>query len=113
MKIIHLEKGPDETRVALEGSLDAQGTGEIETRFYANISHGQNALVDLSAVDFIASLGIRMLVTAARDLARRGTKLVLVRPQPLVARTLDDAALDQIIPWFESEADARLYLAGE
>ena len=49
-------------RVALTGRLDAASVDRIETRFVAALVPGANsAVVDLSQVDFIGSMGIRML----------------------------------------------------
>ena len=110
MQIRSIEKDPELTHVILEGSLDAKGVGLIETQFYAHVSHGRDALIDFDAVDFLASLGIRMLVTAARDLKRKGAHLVIARPQPLVQQTLEHVSLDQLVPWFETEAEAKVYL---
>ncbi len=47
---------------------------EIKTRFIAAVVPvGNNAVVDLSRVEFVASMGIRMLVSTARSLAAAGS----------------------------------------
>ncbi len=67
------------TRVSLEGRLDIEGTDEVDQQFsYTTTTRAGRFAVDLSAVTFIASIGIRMLLTAARAQAQRGGKIVLV-----------------------------------
>jgi anti-anti-sigma factor len=96
------------TRVALTGRLDTPGVGEVETRFTATlVPAGKHAIVDLSGVDFVSSLGIRMLVSAARAMRQRQAKLALYNVRPLVRDVFDIVALSDIIPIGSDEDDAR------
>ena len=52
-------------RVSLSGRLDADGLEVVEDDFAAAVAEGPDVIVDLSEVPFLASLGIRMLVTAS------------------------------------------------
>jgi anti-anti-sigma factor len=54
--------------------------------------------VDLSGVTFIASLGIRTLITGAKATANNGGKMVLLNPQPNVERVLRTSRVDTVIP---------------
>jgi anti-anti-sigma factor len=93
------------TRVSLNGRLDAAGADRIDMRFtVAVVAPGRPAVVDLSGVSFLASMGIRLLISAARGLHTKGTKLVLFGANELVQDVLDQAALDQIIPITTTEA---------
>lgn len=95
------------TRVQLRGRLDAPGTDQIGLRFTSGVaSPGRDAIVDLTGVEFIASLGIRLLISNARALANKGAKLVLFGAPELVQNVFDDAALGQIITIVRTEADA-------
>ena len=94
-------------KVTLVGRLDASGVDRVETRFVAQIvPAGNNAIVDLSQVDFVASLGLRMLVSAAKSLKVRQAKLALFGVQPPVLQVFEAVALDKIIPICSEEADA-------
>src|SRR5215831_8082997 len=94
-------------RVTLSGRLDTQGVDRIETRFIATlVPTGQSALVDLSQVEFLASMGIRMLVSAARNLKKAQARLVVFGPQPNVGQVLEAVSLHKIIPVCATEADA-------
>ena len=95
------------TKVALDGRLGTSGVDRVETRFLAACAAGgSHALVDLSAVTFIASMGIRMLVSAQRAMASRKTKLILFAPQPLVNDVLNHTALGDVIPIVSDEMAA-------
>ena len=94
-------------KVTLIGRLDASGVDRVETRFVAQLVPAANsAIVDLSQVDFIASLGLRMLVAAAKSLKARQAKLVLFGVQRPVQQVLEAVALHKIIPICSDEADA-------
>lgn len=83
----------------LQGRLDAASVDRMEVRLNAAaVAPGRDLLVDLAGVEFIASMGIRMLVTAARSLKSKGARMVLFGAQPLVHEVLEHVAIDQIIP---------------
>lgn len=85
-------------RIALTGRLDVTGVDAVETRFTAStVPFDGPVEVDMSGVEFVASLGIRMFVSVGRALARKGRKLVLVDCQPQVAEVLEMSALDDIL----------------
>ncbi len=66
--------------IKLAGKLDIVGTGEIETKFTGYCS-GNNVrvIVDLSEVNFLASIGIRLLMLTAKSINRRGGKMVILK----------------------------------
>ncbi|WP_149537535.1 STAS domain-containing protein [Siccirubricoccus phaeus] len=99
-------------RVAMSGRLDALGAEAIELGFTAAVaSVDRHALVNLAGVDFCSSLGLRLLISVARVLQRRGRLLVLYAAQPAVAEVFETIALDQMIPVVVTEAEALARLA--
>jgi len=69
----------DVRKVVLVGRLDTAGVDLVETKFGAAIvPNGKNTIVDLTQVTFLASMGIRMLISTTRALSRKGGKLVMV-----------------------------------
>jgi anti-anti-sigma factor len=93
--------------VRLDGRLDAAGADRIDTRLTAAVvATGRPAVVDLSGVTFLASMGIRLLIATARGLRAKGAKLVLFGAPDLVQNVLDQAALDQIIPVVATQQQA-------
>ena len=94
-------------RITLAGRLDTQGVDRIETKFIAAlVPGGKNAIVDLSQVEFVASMGIRMLVATARSLKNRQARLALYGPQANVGEVFEAVSLQKIIPICATEADA-------
>lgn len=82
------------TRIVLSGRLDTPGVDQIETQFVASaVPPAKNVVVDLSRVKFIASMGIRMLVSVARSLRQRRARLVLYGPSPLVNEVFEHVSL--------------------
>lgn len=65
----------------------------------------------MGGVDFIASIGIRHLVLAAKIVARNSRTLVLLNPKPLVSDVLTTAGLDTILPMVRSEQEAEAVLS--
>lgn len=94
-------------RVVLRGRLDAAGVEELELPFTATIAGTErHVLVDLAGVSFIASLGLRMLISAARVASRRGRRLVLMRAAPAVEELFETVGMGRVVPLAASEAEA-------
>lgn len=100
------------TCVRLNGRLDAPGADRIGVQFAAAVAaQAKPAVIDLSGVSFIASMGLRLLISTARSLHGKGGTMVLFGANDLVGGVLQDAALDQIIPVATTEAAALERLA--
>ncbi len=98
--------------VRLSGRMDSAGVDKGDLRFSATVvSPGRNAIVDLSGVEFLASMGIRLLITSARALKLKGAQMVLFGPNEMVGTVLDHVAIDQIIPVVASQDQAIAQLA--
>ena len=97
--------------ITLSGKLDIQGTGEIETRFAAYCSGDKvRVVVDLSKVDYLASIGIRLLVLTAKSIATRGGRMVLLHPIPGVQSVLEITGIPAIIPSYSELESAETVL---
>jgi anti-anti-sigma factor len=99
-------------RVALVGRLDIQGAEAVAMPLATLSGSKDNLLVDMSQVNFLASIGIRHLVSATKALARRGGQLILIAPQEIVREVITTAGLAAMIPMVGNEAEARAKLAG-
>lgn len=96
----------------LRGRMDSAGVDKADLRFSAAVvAPGRDAIIDLSGVDFLASMGIRLLITSARSLKSKGARFVLFGAQEAVGSVLEHVAIDQIIPVFASEDQAIAHLA--
>lgn len=91
----------DILRVKLIGRMDLMGAQAIDVKFTAlTASKKALILVDLSDVSFLASLGIRTLISSAKALANRGGMMVLSQPQPNVFDVLETSGVTTLIPTF-------------
>ena len=105
MEVAGLDTGL--TKIILSGRLDTPGVDLIEARFVATVVPGhKSAVVDVSGVEFIASMGIRMFITVARSLALRRGKLALYGAQSMVNEVLENVSLSEIVPVVGSESEA-------
>jgi anti-anti-sigma factor len=96
------------TRINLAGRMDVAGTQAIDLKFTALTATARAAiLVDMSGVSFLASIGMRTLLASAKALGKRGGKMVLLNPQPLVENALATAGIDTLIPVFHDVDAAR------
>lgn len=85
--------------VKLVGRLDLKGTQEVDLKFTGHVAgNKQPVLVDLSQVDYIASIGIRMFLSNVKALSHAKAKMVFLNPQRLVEDVLKLAGLDTVIP---------------
>ena len=98
MKIEIADTADGIVNVALVGRLDTRAVESIEPGLVASlVPRGARAIVDLSRLEFIGSMGLRMFITIARDLGRNNGKLVLYSPQPWVNVMFTTAALHTIV----------------
>lgn len=86
-------------KIDLKGRLDIEGANAVDLRFTALAATQRSFLVvDLTFIDFIASLGVATLVRTAKAASLRKGKLVLLNPQPNVAKVLAATRVDQVVP---------------
>jgi anti-anti-sigma factor len=109
MEVVNL--GERLVKVTLAGRLDTQGVNRLETRFVAALVPGaNNAIVDLSGVDFVASMGIRMLIAVARSLKQRQARLALFGTTAQVKDVFAAVSLQKLIPVCATETDALAFV---
>ena len=104
----------DFSYVALDGRLDATGVEEIEESFAeATVSRGLPAVVDLSGISFMSSLGIGFLFANTKKLKKAGCKLVLLNPKGMVEGVLRISKMDKVMPIAYELDDALQMLLGD
>ena len=112
MRFEVVDLGPSAQKLVLVGRLDATTVGMVETPFTATVSaSGKSAVLDLTGLEFLSSLGIRLLLSSTRVVSRRGGKVVLFGAQPMVAEVLEAMALGEVLPMVVTEEEAMARLA--
>ena len=98
-------------KIDLKGRLDVDGAEAIDLKFTVLTSSDRTmSIIDMSAVDFLASIGLATIVRSAKSAHLRQGALVLLSPQPNVARVLAASRIDQVIPVCYSLDEARARL---
>jgi anti-sigma B factor antagonist len=79
-------------RVALTGRLDTQTYAECEARLQPLLIPATRMLVfDMAGLDYISSMGLRVLMKTNRAMAAHGGKCVLTRLQPPIRKVIEIA----------------------
>ncbi len=82
----------------LAGRLDAMSAGECEKAVDDALAKGSPLLLmDLEALEYISSAGLRVILKAAKALYGSG-RLALARPQEGVREVLEMTGFGEIIP---------------
>jgi anti-anti-sigma regulatory factor len=72
-EIVVIEAGDTLTHVAVRGKLDTSGVGDVEVELRRQVvDRRKPAIVDITAVDVLASIGVGMLVRMARTMHSYG-----------------------------------------
>ncbi len=89
------ESGPV---IVLSGEADVTSAGRLGEFLTAHLSGGgREVVVDVSGLSFADSASVRVLVLAGKALRERGGTLVLLGPQPPVARVLELTGADELL----------------
>lgn len=94
-------------RIALTGKLDIQGAEKIAIPLATLSGAKQYVVIDMSGVSFIASIGIRHLVSATKALTRRGGRLILLKPTAPVFEVLKTSGITDLIATAMSEDEVQ------
>jgi anti-anti-sigma factor len=108
MSISYDDFGENLRRIMISGRLDMPGTDSVASQLAElTAAPKKGVVVDLSAVKFLASIGIRALLTSAKAVQQRGGKMVLVVSKgSTVVMSLEATGVDLLIPIFNNASDA-------
>jgi len=94
------------TRVVLSGRIDIAGAAEIDLPMSLVGGSKRSVIIDLSAVEFMASMGLRSLVITGKSILHKQGRVVLLAPTPSVEEVITTSGVDELLPIHHSEADA-------
>lgn len=110
MQISILDDKGSTAQVVLSGRLDIMGADVVALPL-ATLSGSKDALLlDMANVTFMASIGIRHLVASAKSLGRRGGKLILLNPSPIVTEVLTTSGVVSLMAIVRSLEEAQALL---
>ncbi len=76
--------------VRLAGEIDLSNVDGLEAQIDSAIAQAQDVVIDLTAIDFIDSRGLRLLKRVSSSIAGRDGTLLVVAPAGSVARSVLD-----------------------
>ncbi len=108
MSISHNDIGDNLRHIIISGRLDTPGTNSVAAKLEELIAAPKRGVVvDLSALKFLASIGIRALITSAKTVQKRGGKMALVvSDNASVMMSLEATGINELLPVFKHSADA-------
>jgi anti-anti-sigma factor len=94
---LHVEGSADRVRITAAGELDLATASRLDAALTEVEAGARRVELDLSALTFMDSSGINLLIRHARR-ARGGVTLAIMPPPPRVARVLDIAGVTDLLP---------------
>ena len=91
------------TKIVITGRIDIAGSREIDMPLSIAGGSKKAVIVDLSGVDFMASLGLRSIVLSGKAVLSKGGKIVMLSPQPIVLEVITTSGVDELIPVYHDE----------
>lgn len=79
------------------GRLDGSNAPAAEKELIALVESNGSVDVNLAALDYVSSAGLRVFLAAAKAAKGKGGKLVLVAPKPAVLEVLQISGFDRIL----------------
>jgi len=103
----HTKHDDGSVHVILKGNLDAVAAERFETELESLLEAGTPFLViDMENLRYLASAGLRVLLSGAKKGKKKGTEIVLCSLQPLVLEIFDTAGFTRIFSVFKSREEA-------
>jgi anti-anti-sigma factor len=93
-------------RITLEGALDMDAALNVDDHFMLAAEKQKRLVVDISGVDFLASIGIRTLVVTARRIGENGGRMSIYGAQEGPEKVLRSTGVDSIVKLVDSERAA-------
>lgn len=88
----------DITKIALDGRMDIEGAQSVDLKMNIAAGSCQYLLLDMQKVTFLGSMGLRSIVVPAQTVRRRGGKVVVLAPIPMVEEVFKTSSIDTLIP---------------
>ena len=94
IKVNIIKKEAGHFVVALKGRLDSETAPQYEPEIKHLLTPSTKVLtLDLKHLDYISSMGLRVIVTTMKTIAKQKGRVVVRNAQPPIAKVLDMAGL--------------------
>ena len=93
--------------ISLKGRMDIKGAMKIDLPLTARLRSHHTIIVDLSAAEIIAVLGLRTLGMALKAAKMAGNRVVLMAPESNVVDILTAGGATSVIPVAKTFAEAQ------
>jgi anti-anti-sigma factor len=84
--------------IVFKGKIDAINTAHGAAKFFAMLHDLESdVILDFSKVSFLSSLGLRMILTALKDVRRQGYSLKIVKSPAEIEKVIVIAGLEELL----------------
>jgi anti-sigma B factor antagonist len=95
---LSVDEQPDRAVIAVAGELDLATAPQLEDELLPRLRDGGHTVLDLRALDFMDSTGVRVIVAAHLAAQEHGGRFALVRNRDgAVGRVLEISGLDGVL----------------
>jgi anti-anti-sigma factor len=111
LKIVVAQKPSGFHELALNGRLDTETYGELEAALKKiPLAEARGVRLDLAGLDYISSMGLRVIMKLAKELRAQKAVFQMVNVQPQIKKVFDIAAALPAETVFRNMQEADAYL---
>jgi len=97
--------------VELKGSIDVDSYQQLEDELKEIINQDTKAvIVDMAGVDYISSIGIRVIVWAKKEMKKNEASFAMVNLQPQIEKVFDSMKILPMLDIFSDMPEADMYI---
>lgn len=104
------EQQPQVHRVRLSGRLDTVTAPELDQALAPLLGGTQMLVLDMAALDYISSAGLRSIFKATKALKAAGGRTGVLNMQPQIRKVFDIVKAMPDVPIFKNDAEMDQYL---
>ncbi len=110
--MVHQEMLGNILWLRLVGRLDSNSSPELEKILLDEIAAGKYVILDFTALEYISSAGLRILLMGAKRAKQRGTKLALCTLRDSILEVFRVSGFLRILNVFSTLEEARGFVEG-
>ena len=104
--LVNEDKAGDVVVLGLAGRLDSNTSKEFDDRLAEVVGNSRATLLDLSALDYVSSAGLRVLLKAAKLAKAKQSRLALAALQPNVREVFEISGFATIFVIYDGRESA-------